>query len=200
MASGFTGRCPEWGLPNLTVFSCQQCGLQGPLPSSWCNNGSASNLSSGAMWRLQVIEVTGNRALVGPLPPSWASCPLTLIDVSGIRDAGVVPMSWQDPSQPISQSIKYLRLGSSGLSGNVPVTWFTDHFPHLQELSIAENALNGSLPANASTSRLLSLDASGNQLRRDHSHVWHESLNAEACSKSFCWCTSTNTSSVFDSD
>lgn len=98
LPSGFTGKCPEQ-LLNLTTFSCIQCGLQGPLPTSWCSNNNATTGNTTAMQLLQVIELTGNAGLDGPLPSSWAACPLTLVDVSGIRSAGAIPSSWRDEQQ-----------------------------------------------------------------------------------------------------
>ncbi|KAE8009564.1 hypothetical protein FH972_005995 [Carpinus fangiana] len=120
---------PEFSkMPMLQILQLDNNHFDGTtIPSSYSNMSKLLKLS------------LRNCKLHGPIPDFSQIPNLYYLDLSSNQLSGFIPPNW------LSKNITTINLSNNNLIGTVP-----DNFsglPHLQELSIANNSLNGSVPS-----------------------------------------------------
>ncbi|GIL98149.1 hypothetical protein Vretimale_3559, partial [Volvox reticuliferus] len=138
--NSLTGTLPEsWALlGRLNVLSVSRNNIGGPLPGAWS-----------ALHDLSYLDVSHN-ALRGSLPGAWGNGMTNIrqIHVDGNSLNGSLPAAWAgDDSRTNSNGLVVLRCltaDGNSLSGSLPTQW--DRLRELQELSLKDNLLEGSVP------------------------------------------------------
>eukprot|EP00258_Populus_trichocarpa_P031558 XP_024447577.1 probable LRR receptor-like serine/threonine-protein kinase At1g06840 isoform X2 [Populus trichocarpa] len=138
-------------LPSLLHFLLDNNNLSGTLPPELSNfpnllilqldnnnfDGSTIPASYGNMTKLLKLSLR-NCSLQGPMP-----------DLSGIPNLGYLDLSFNQlagpiPTNKLSKNITTIDLSYNNLNGTIPANF--SELPLLQQLSIANNSLSGSVP------------------------------------------------------
>lgn len=135
-------------LPNIMEWSCPGCGFTGTLPGSWCRAENG--------FKLRVVDISGNHAVSGTLPPSWSNCSMALVDASDTNISGTIPPQWMSSTSALPAAIETIALSRARLSGAAPWQWLTVAVPHLIILRASGNFFTGTMPT-AITAPLLSI-------------------------------------------
>ncbi|XP_058095476.1 probable LRR receptor-like serine/threonine-protein kinase At1g07650 isoform X1 [Magnolia sinica] len=135
-----------WTTPNATGFENDfGCSCD---PPSGCHVVSiilkSQNLSGvlppelARLRFLHNLDLTRN-LLSGPIPPEWATLPLTGISLMANRLTGPIPKEIGNIA-----TLQYMNLEANGLSGLIPPE--LGNLINLEELSLSSNRLTGELP------------------------------------------------------
>ncbi|CAA0838513.1 Probably inactive leucine-rich repeat receptor-like protein kinase [Striga hermonthica] len=169
-SNNFSGKIPSAlsSLPNLRVLQLWSNSLSGEIPRELGkrNNLTVLDLSTNNLTGRIPQNICGSRNLVklilfsnsldGEIPASLSFCKsLQRVRIQQNRLTGEIPLEFTK-----LPNVYYLDLSGNRISGQVSNRKW--EMPRLQMLSLAENELFGPLPGSFGSTKLESLDLSGN--------------------------------------